>query len=72
MQHIMGNQYILRLYKSRLNSSTFKYINDKVRNCDKDGKKLFNLVISLTGNIKHNILPEKSDDLPSKFTDLFS
>ena len=65
------NRNILRAYKSRLNSSKFKYINDKVRNCGKDSKKLFNLVSSLTGKIKCNIIPEKSDDLPNKFMDSF-
>ena len=65
------NRNILRAYKSRLNSSKFKYINDKVRNCGKDSKKPFNLVSSLTGNIKGNIIPEKSDDLPNKFIDFF-
>ena len=63
------NRNILRVYKSRLNSSKFKYINDKVRSCSKDKKKL--LRSSLTGNIKHNIIPEKSDNLPNKFI-LFS
>ena len=58
------NRNILRAYKSRLDSSKFKYINDKVGNYGKDSKKLFNLVSSLTGNIKCNIFPGKSDDLP--------
>ena len=65
------NRNILRAYESRLNSSKFKYINDKVRKCGKDSKKLFNLVSSLTGNIKCNIIPEKSDKLPNKFMDFF-
>ena len=34
-------------------------------------KKLFNLVSSLTRNIKCNIIPEKSDNLPNKFIDFF-
>ena len=53
------NRNILRAYKSRLNSSKFKYIKDKVRSCSKDKRKLFNLVSSLTGNTKCNIIPEK-------------
>ena len=65
------NRNILRPHKSRLNSSKFKYINDKVRNCGKDSKKLFNLVSSLTRNIKNNMLPEKSDDLPNKCMHFF-
>ena len=43
----------------------------KVRSCSKVKRKLYNLVSSLTGNIKHNIIPEKSDDLPNKFIDFF-
>ena len=66
-----NNRNILRAYKSRLNSTKFKYINDKARNCGKDSKKLCNLVSSLTRNIKCSILPEKSDDLPNKFMDIF-
>ena len=50
---------ILRVYKSRLNSSKFKYINDKVRSCSKNKRKLSNLFSSLTGNIKCNIIPEE-------------
>ena len=54
------NRNILRAYKSRLNSSKFKHINDKVRKCGQDSKKLFNLVSSLTRNIKHDIISEKN------------
>ena len=47
-----------------------KLLQDKVGNCGKDSKKLFNLVSSLNGE-KQNIIPEKSEDLPNKFMDFF-
>ena len=43
---LMGiNRNVFRVYKSRLNSSKFKYVKDKVRSCSKDKRKLFNLVL---------------------------
>ena len=60
-------------YKRMLKAEKKKVISEKVKDCNFDPKKLFNLVAYLTGTKKDNPLPESPSDkeLANTFVDYF-
>ena len=57
-----------------LKNSKILVLNEKIRECGKDSKQLYKLVIELTGGTKENPFPDNTDGdcLANDFVEFFS